>query len=286
MNRWHDVTDSAMTFSVVAHDATTGELGVAAASCTLAVGRAVVWGRAGIGVVATQAHTRRGYGPRGLDRLAAGQRPDAAMTDLLGKDSDPGGRQVAMLSAAGMVAAHTGEDCVSVATHQTGDGWSAQGNMLAGEQVVPAMATALATRSDVPLAERLMAALVAGERAGGDLRGRQSAALLVVGPKRSGEPWDEVPIDLRVDDSRDPLGELGRLLLLQRAYEQSDSATLALLGPAGPRDIYAVMAAARRGDLDTAKAAVAELRSRPGWEDWLRAGAESGRFPYLSALLD
>lgn len=276
-----------MTYSVVARDPVTGELAVAVASCVLAVGRAVSWARAGVGAIATQSQTRRGYGPLGLDRLAAGESPQASLQALLDRDPDPAARQVAILAADGRVAVHTGADCLAAAGHLTGDGWSVQGNMLANPTVLPAMANAMTMsapsglRSD-GLAERLLGALLAGEQAGGDLRGRQSAALLQVSDRRTGEPWDEVTIDLRVDDSRDPLSELRRLLLLQRAYEQSDSATLALLGPDGPRDVYAMMEAARRGDLASARSAFAQLRSRPGWEEWLRGG----QFRHLAALLD
>jgi uncharacterized Ntn-hydrolase superfamily protein len=265
---------------VVARDPDTGQLGVGVASCVLAVGRAVPWARAGVGAVATQSQTRRSYGPRGLDRLAAGQRPDATLAELLGKDPDPTVRQVAVLAADGTVAVHTGTGCLAVAAQLTGDGWAVQGNMLANAEVVPAMAAAMAEPG--LLAERMLDALRAGEKAGGDLRGRQSASLLVVNANRSPEWWDEVAVDLRVDDSRDPLSELHRLLLLQRAYENSDSATLALLGPAGPRDVYAMMEAARRGDLVAARAAFAQLRQRPGWEEWLRGG----QFTHLATLLE
>ncbi|WP_163508818.1 DUF1028 domain-containing protein [Fodinicola acaciae] len=275
-----------MTYSVVARDPVTGELAVAVASCVLAVGRAVSWARAGVGAVATQSQTRRGYGPVGLDGLAA-ESPDTVLRTLLDRDPDPAVRQVAMVDADGRVAVHTGTGCLAVAGHLTGDGWSVQGNMLANPTVLPAMANAMTMSAPSGLesgglAERLVGALLAGERAGGDLRGRQSAALLQVSARRTGEPWDEVSIDLRVDDSRDPLSELHRLLLLQRAYEQSDSATLALLGPDGPRDVYAMMEAARRGDLTSARSAFAQLRSRPGWEEWLRGG----QFRHLAALLD
>jgi uncharacterized Ntn-hydrolase superfamily protein len=140
-----------------------------------------------------------------------------------------------------------------------------------------------AARGDLP--DRLLAALTAGQDAGGDLRGRQSAALLVVGGEATGEPWDEVPVDLRVDDADDPLGELGRLLTMQRAYEGSDSAALVALGAPGAGDLHAAIDAARRGDLDGARAAVEELRRQPGWDAWLRENAEAGRLPYLSNLL-
>jgi uncharacterized Ntn-hydrolase superfamily protein len=157
--------------------------------------------------------------------------------------------------------------------------------MLASEDVIDAMADGF-LRTPGPLAERLVAGLQAGEDAGGDLRGRQSAALLVVGPDRVAEPWDAVPIDLRVDDAPEPLAALNRLLRLQRAYEDGDTEALAALAPDGPRDLHAALDAARRGDLSGAKQALYDLRRRPGWDAWLRTNATAGRLPYLSELLD
>ncbi len=274
-----------MTYSVIARDPFTGELGVGVASCVLAIGRVVPWAKAGVGAAATQSHTRRGYGPHGLAGLEAGLAPAEVLGTLLARDSDAQTRQVALLGVDGQVAAHTGIDCLPACGHRTGDGFSAQGNMLASEGVVDAMADAFAYTPGA-LAERLLASLEAGEAAGGDLRGRQSAALLVVGPERLAEPWDAVPIDLRVDDSTDPLGALARLLRLQRAYENNDTETLAVLAPDGPRDLHAALDAARRGDLLAAKQALNDLRRRPGWDAWLRTNADAGRLPYLAELLD
>jgi uncharacterized Ntn-hydrolase superfamily protein len=273
-----------MTFSVVARDAT-GELGVAVASCVLAVGRAVPWARAGVGAVATQSRTRRGYGPHALEGLAAGVGPAEVLATLNSRDAGAQARQVGVVAADGTAAAHTGLECLPARGHLVDDGFAVCGNTLASEVVLGAMADRFRAASG-PLAERLVAALTAGEAAGGDLRGRQSAAVLVVGPERTAEPWDEVPIDLRVDDSADPVRELSRLLALQRAYEQSDAATLAALAPPGPRELHAAMDAVRRGDLAAARAAVAELRTRPGWDAWLRGKEAAGLLPYLSNLLE
>jgi len=277
-----------VTFSVLARDPLTGECGVAVSSCVLAVGRAVPWGRAGVGVVATQSRTRRGYGPHGLAGIEAGVAPEEVLSTLLARDAGAAHRQVGVLDARGGVAVHTGSACLPVAGHLCGDGWAVLGNTLGSEDVLPAMAASLAGRGDtaVPLAERLVAALAAGEQAGGDLRGRQSAALLVVGPGGAGEPEDAVPVDLRVDDAPDPLGALGRLLYLQRAYENDDAATLGLLAPAGPRELHAALSAARNGDAPGARAALAALCERPGWDEWLRDALASGRMPYLAGLLE
>jgi uncharacterized Ntn-hydrolase superfamily protein len=280
--RWIELT---VTFSVVARDPATGELGIAVSSCVLAVGRAVPWATAGIGVAATQSHTRRGYGPHGLAGLQAGLGPDEVLDTLLSRDADAQSRQVALLGADGRVAAHTGAECLPACGHRVGEGYSVQGNMLASESVLDAMAEGFAYTA-APLAERLLAGLEAGERAGGDLRGRQSAAILVVGPEVLAEPWEAVPIDLRVDDSDDPLASLGRLLKLQRAYEHSDTDALAELAPDGPRDLHAALGAARRGDLSGAKQALSDLRRRPGWDAWLRTNATAGRLPHLAELLD
>jgi uncharacterized Ntn-hydrolase superfamily protein len=210
-----------MTFSVVARDPVTGELGVAVASCVLAIGRAAPWAEAGVGAVVTQSRTRRGYGPHTLRGLAAGLDPETVLATLAARDAGAPGRQVGVVAADGRAAVHTGADCLPARGHVVGEGFTIQGTVLASEKVVHALADAYRNTAG-PLAERLVAALEAGEDAGGDLRGRQSAALLVVGPRVTAEPWDEVPVDLRVDDAADPLRELGRLLTLQRAYEGSE----------------------------------------------------------------
>ena len=201
-----------MTFSVVARDPASGQLGVAVATCTLAVGRAAPWARAGVGAVATQASSQRGYGPRLLDRLAAGAAAGTALDELLGADADARQRQVGVVGPDGPPAAWTGGDCLSACGHVTGADFTAQGNMLASRSVVPTLAESFAggTGGGADFAARLVAALRAGEDAGGDLRGRQSAALLVVAGGRDDEaPWEGVQVDLRVDDAADPVGRAG-----------------------------------------------------------------------------
>ena len=202
------------TYSIVARDDATGELGVAVQSHWFSVGSIVSWAAPGVGAVATQSLVDPAYGPRMLDRLAAGQRPDAALDDLLRADDGARVRQVAAVDRDGAVAVHTGEGCIAYAGDTGGDGFSVQANMMASPEVWPAMAEAYRSAPGA-VARRLLAALEAGEGAGGDVRGRQSAALLVV--PAGGDAWATVA-DLRVDDHPEPLAELRRLLDLGDAY--------------------------------------------------------------------
>jgi uncharacterized Ntn-hydrolase superfamily protein len=278
-----------MTFSIVARDPQTGQLGVAVATCALAVGRAAPWARAGVGAVATQALSQRGYGPRLLDRLAARDAAEDALDQLLAQDPDADQRQVAVVGAAGAPAAWTGVGCLSACGHRTGADSSAQGNMLASRSVIPSVAEGYAEAAGDAtgdFAARLVAALRAGDAAGGDLRGRQSAALIVVSGTRDDEaPWEGVLVDLRVDDAADPVGELARLLRLQRAYETGDYELLAQEAPEGVRELHGALAAAARGDREGARDALRTLRERPGWEGWLRRLRVNGRLPATEELL-
>jgi uncharacterized Ntn-hydrolase superfamily protein len=236
-----------LTFSLVARDPETGRLAVAVATCALAVGRAVPWAQAGVGAIATQATTHRGYGHRGLLLLADGVPAPEALARLRDEDPDSAQRQVGMVDASGRVAAWTGRGCLSACGHLTGDGYSAQGNMLASRSVVPSLVEGYLT-AEGDFCDRLLAGLSAAQEAGGDLRGRQSAALLVVSGEPRPDPWDGVLIDLRVDDAKDPVYDLTRLLRLQRAYESSDHEILAAEAPEGLRDLHAALSAAQRGD--------------------------------------
>lgn len=211
-----------MTYSIVALDEETGELGVAVQTRWLAAGAIVPWVRPGVGAIATQSFVDARYGYAGLELLAAGQSPDAALGELLTADRDPGVRQVGIVDAAGRTAAHTGADCVAAAGHLVGRGVTVQANMMERPTVWPAMLAAFEAESG-DLADRLMAALRAAEAEGGDVRGRQSAALIVVPGTPGANPWD-VRFDVRADDSRAPLDELTRLLDLSRAYEALDDA--------------------------------------------------------------
>src|SRR4051794_20562326 len=204
------------TYSIVARDATTGDLGVAVHSHWFSVGSVVSWARAGVGAVATQSVAEPAYGPRALDALEGPEAPGAeqALRTLLAADELARVRQVAVVDAAGAIAVHTGEDCIPHAGHVAGDGFSCQANMMGEPGVPEAMAEGF-TDATGPLAERLVAAMEAAERAGGDVRGRQSAALIVV--PASGDEWLRTT-DLRVEDHPDPVTEMRRLLVLQRAY--------------------------------------------------------------------
>lgn len=207
----------AHTFSIVARDQVSGDLGVAVQSHWFGVGAAVTWAAAGVGVVATQASIDPGYGPRGLNLMRQKISAPEALARLLAKDVVQDMRQVAMVDAAGNVAVHTGTQCVAFAGHAGGDGFSCQGNIMANPEVWTAMATAFEFgRGD--LADRLLMALEAGQAAGGDARGRQSAAMLVVAAEAEPETWQGVLVDLRVDDHPEPILELRRLLHVHRAF--------------------------------------------------------------------
>jgi uncharacterized Ntn-hydrolase superfamily protein len=208
------------TYSIVARDPVSGELGVAVQSHWFSVGGVVAWARPGVGAVATQSVAEVAHGPNALDGLAAGLEAGAAIASVLATDEQARYRQLGVVDAAGRAASHTGDGCIPFAGHVVGDGFACQANMM-GPDTVPA-AMAAAYRSDQgDLASGLMAALLAAEAEGGDVRGRQSAAMLVV--PAEGEPW-RTRIDIRVEDHADPLGELERLLRLARAYEMAGEA--------------------------------------------------------------
>jgi uncharacterized Ntn-hydrolase superfamily protein len=205
------------TYSIVARDPASGQIGVAVQSHWFSVGSSVPWAEAGVGAVATQSFVDPSYGKLGLDLMKAGRSAPEALKGLLAADEGREVRQVAMIDAAGKVAAHTGAKNIPMAGHHAGAGYSVQANLMEKDTVWPAMARAYeAARGD--LAERLLQALEAAEREGGDIRGRQSAAILVVKAKSSGRPWADKIFDMRVEDHPDPLVELRRLVTVQRAY--------------------------------------------------------------------
>ena len=205
------------TYSIVARDPATGDLGVAVQSHWFNVGAMVPWAEAGVGAVATQSFVDPSYGKLGLDLMRAGKSAPEALRALLAADPERETRQVAMVDARGRVAVHTGNLCIAEAGNETGEGFSCQANMMGKATVWPAMAKAYReTKGD--LADRLLAALRAAEAEGGDFRGRQASALLIVPAKGEGKPWAERTFDLRVEDHPDPVGELARLARLQRAY--------------------------------------------------------------------
>jgi len=205
------------TSSIVARDASTGELGVAVASKFLAVGAVVPWARAGVGAIATQAWANLSYGPGGLALLEGGLAAADVVARLTAADEGRENRQLGVVDAAGRSASWTGRECMPWAGHLTGDGYACQGNILTGEAVVSAMARTFEGIAG-PLPERLLSTLVAGQAEGGDSRGQQSAALYVAKEKGSYGGYLDRYIDLRVDDYATPIDELRRLLELHRLY--------------------------------------------------------------------
>jgi uncharacterized Ntn-hydrolase superfamily protein len=205
------------TYSIVARDAQTGQLGVAVQSHWFSVGSVVSWAEPGIGAIATQSFVDPSYGPLGLALLRAGKSSGQALAGLLRADEHPDVRQVAVVDAAGEVAVHTGERAIVEACDRTGEGFSVQANLMLEATVCDAMFDAFATASG-DLAERLLRSLEAAQSVGGDIRGKQSAALLVVSGDRTQPPWGGRIVDLRIEDHAEPLVELRRLLVLARAY--------------------------------------------------------------------
>jgi uncharacterized Ntn-hydrolase superfamily protein len=272
------------TYSIVARDRATGEVGAAVQSHWFSVGSIVSWARPGVGAVCTQSIAEPAYGPRLLERIATGERVGAALGALLAEDPQAALRQVAAVDAAGSTAVHTGEGCIPFAGHAGGDGFSCQANMMASAGVWPAMAQAFAAAAG-PLERRLLEALDAAEGAGGDVRGRQSAALVVA--PAEGEAWRRV-VELRVEDHPEPLAELRRLLDVHDAYtlaEEGDELAgagrhddagdryrrAAALAPGNHELLFwAGLSAVAAGDLDGGVAKVREaIALQPGWAELL-----------------
>jgi len=215
------------TFSIVARDPATGDLGVAVQSHWFSVGPIVPWVEAGVGAVATQSFVDPSYGKLGLELMRAGKSAPDALKALIAGDPASDVRQVAMIDAQGRVAAHTGAKDIQAAGHKVGVNYSVQANLMLNESVWPAMSRAFESAKG-DLADRMLAALDAAQAAGGDIRGRQSAALVVVSGKPTGKPWLDRLFDLRVDDNPEPLKELRRLVVLQRAYNHMNAGDLAV----------------------------------------------------------
>jgi uncharacterized Ntn-hydrolase superfamily protein len=215
------------TYSIVAVDREAGEIGVAVQSHWFSVGTAVPWAEAGVGAVATQSFVNLSFGPRGLELLRQGKNPAQVVETLLEDDPAPEMRQLAVIDRHGTAAAHTGTRCVPEAGHLVGQHFSVQANLMATDQVWPAMAESFQS-STGPLAERFIEALRAAQARGGDLRGKQSAAIQVVALQPTGAIWEDRVIDLRVEDHDNPLEELGRLLRIFRAYQHMNRGDEAL----------------------------------------------------------
>lgn len=292
---------SVATFSIVAHDPATGDLGVAVQSKFFGVGSVVPWARAGVGAVATQASANTTYGPRGLELLAAGHKAGLVLAALIEADEQAAQRQLAVIDAAGTAASFTGGACLPWAGDRTGDNYSVQGNMLAGPAVLDAMAAAFETTGG-DLATRLTSALAAGQAAGGDRRGRQSAALLVVRDNGGYQNFNDRYIDLRVEDHPAPIRELRRLVQMrhgQLALEEAsalldagdarraaDAARRATLLSPDSGSSWILLAAAhlQLGDRRAAGAAASEALLR---DPWLKSALLRGIVPdhTLEALL-
>ena len=217
----------AHTYSIVARDTVTGEMGVAVQSHWFSVGSLVAWGKAGVGVVATQSFINPSFGPRGLSLLENGLSPKLAVETLLDLDEGREVRQLAILDVDGNVDAYTGKNCIEAAGHIIGDNFSVQANLMEKNTVWPAMAKAF-KNSKGSLAERMLLALEAAQNEGGDIRGKQSVAILVVKGKSTGNSWEDKVVDLRVEDSEDPLKEMRRLLTIHTAYEFMNQGDLAV----------------------------------------------------------
>ncbi len=217
------------TYSIVARDPETGEMGVAVQSHWFSVGPIVPWAEAGVGAVATQSLVDPSYGPLGLELMRTGRTAPEALRSLLAGDEGRAVRQVAMIDAAGRVATHTGDRCIAAAGHVTDEEnqFSVQANLMLGEEVWPAMAKAYREATG-DLADRMMAAMEAAQSVGGDIRGKQSAAIVIVAAESSGKPWVDRTFDLRIEDHPHPVKELKRLVQLQRAYLHMNAGDLAM----------------------------------------------------------
>lgn len=290
-----------MTYSIVARDPATGQLGVAVQSKYFSVGSVVSWAEPGVGAVATQSMAEISYGPRGLELMRGGRTAAEALARLLDEDELRDRRQVGMVDAHGGVASHTGTGCIAAAGHIAGDGFTCQANLMLKDTVWSAMARAFESASgDLP--ERLLGALDAAEAEGGDLRGRQSVALLVVGGDAASPAWRK-ELELRVEDHPDPLGELRRLLGLRRAFDRVDQAEDALLKGGDPVeavraldefaglndaniDFTRAIGLAMAGRPEEARALVTRLAAADrGWKVAARRYAAAGVIPDEAALV-
>jgi len=287
-----------VTYSIVARDAETGHLGVAAQSYYLALGSVLPWARAGVGAVATQSWVDPGYGPRVLELLASGVPVADALAEVRAADEDHEQRQVGVVDATGAVAFFSGANCLPEVSHAAGDGYTAQANIMARPGVCEAMAEAFEGARG-PLADRLLRALSAAQQAGGDLRGQMSAALLVVDAEVRENTWEGVLFDLRVDHHPAPVEELGRLVCIAQAAEYEMAAYSRMeagdfdgglaavdvglaLRPDDP-DLLGARACALLGLGRTreARAIVETMSATPGWAASLLVVSRGGFLPFL-----
>lgn len=217
----------AATYSIVAMDSVTGEIGVAVQSHWFSVGSIVSWAESGVGAVATQSFVNPSFGPRGLQLMKSGKSAQQALDILIEEDEGRNFRQLALIDIHGNTAVHTGKNCIAEAGHMNGKYYSAQANLMYKNTVWEAMSKAF-QNSNKPLAERLVAALESAEKEGGDIRGKQSAALLLVSGEPTGNVWEDRKIDLRIEDHSNPINEIKRLLKIHRAYEHMNAGDVAI----------------------------------------------------------
>jgi uncharacterized Ntn-hydrolase superfamily protein len=285
-----------MTYSIIGRDPAAGEIGIAVQSRWFNAGQDVAWIEPGVGAVCTQAMAEPAYGQRGLELLRSGRTPEEALATLVSEDPGRDVRQVAIADLGGLVAQHTGAACVAAAGHTNGADCCAQGNMLASERCWEAMVEVFAGTGGA-LADRLLAALDAAEREGGDARGRQAARLFVSRAESTGIPWQDRVFDLQVVDNPEPLSELRRLVNVKRAYDhlgrafelaRRDIAAAAReadaaheLAPADDQiGFWRATMLAGAGGLDEAVAAFGQaVRAHPGWPDYLRNCVAAGLVP-------
>lgn len=294
-----------MTYSIVARDSLSGRFGVAVQSHYLGVGPVVPWLEAGVGAIATQASVNLSFGPIGLELLRAGRSATEVVAALVASDPGAQQRQLGVVDAQGRAAAFTGSQTIPAAGHLVHDGFTVQGNLLERESCWPAMAVAFVGTADAPFTERLLLALEAAEREGGDVRGRQSAAIMVVEGSLQAAPWQGRLMDLRIEDHPDPVPELRRLVTLQEAYNLLDDEGDAARAGADESERYAEarrrapdamelvfwmgLEHAKRGDLDAARrelavAFAADTRWRTTLQH-LAAARREGITPKLAAKL-
>jgi uncharacterized Ntn-hydrolase superfamily protein len=214
------------TFSIVARDSVTGEMGVAVQSHWFNVGAIVGWGEAGVGVIATQSFVNPSFGLMGLDLLKKGKSPKEVVDELIAGDEGRDFRQLAVLDATGMTASYTGKKCIDGAGNIAGVNYSVQANLMQNDKVWGAMEKTFKETTG-PLAERIIAALESAQNVGGDIRGMQSASIMVFKGVTTGKPWADKLIDLRVEDNPNPIGELKRLLKVHRAYDHMNAGDFA-----------------------------------------------------------
>ena len=273
-----------MTYSIVARDPETGEMGVAVQSHYFQVGPVVPWGLAGVGAVATQSLVNVSFGPLGVELMRLGCSARQALDAVLASDPEREARQCAMVDNTGSVAAHTGSRCIAEAGHRVGDGYSVQANLMERAAVWGAMASAFEGARG-PLGERMLDALDAAEAEGGDIRGRQSAAMLVLTGKPSGRSWEDRVVDLRVEDHPSPLVELRRLLRYRRAYQSAAAGDVAghrraveIAPEVTQLRFFAGVALAGAGEWEDALGLLREaIAEEPRWEETLRRLVPAGR---------